>query len=140
MKKTALLALYLVPILLLPTIAYARVNVDISNNKEGSKNTVTINNTINAKSSTSNSTSNIKTDIRIESNGEVKEYHSEGNEDINLESSDGNSKVSVTNRSGASNNTQSSPSASISPPSFNLIEFLKAQLSLIKLFGLFSWI
>lgn len=59
--------------------------------------------------SSSMNSSNTTTDIRIESNGEVKEYHSEDGGSVSLESSDGSVKVNVNNN--GSREVQSNPSS-----------------------------
>lgn len=83
-------------LLILPSTASAKVNVEISNNLDGSKNSVKVNsNTSNYQSS---NTPDSHTDIVINNNGEVKEYHGSG-EDINIQSGDGKSTVSVKNNS-----------------------------------------
>ena len=97
-------------LLILPSTASAKVEVNISNNLDGSKNKVNINSD---KSTSYQSSENVKnqTDIVIESNGERKEYHgSDGN--INLESSDGKSSVKV-NTAGTTNNSTQSLSSNI---------------------------
>lgn len=45
---------------------------------------------------------NSKTDIRVETNGEVKEFHTQGDEDVNYQSDDGSVKVKVNNDSASS--------------------------------------
>jgi hypothetical protein len=91
----------LLMLILIPSSAFASVNVQISNNLEGSSNNV------NVKSNTSGNIQN-QTDIVINNNGEKKEYHGSGG-NIELKSDDGKSSVTV-NTTGASNNAKSSSS------------------------------
>lgn len=121
----------------------------------------------NVESYSSNQTnSKTKTDIKIESNGEVKEYHSEDDGNVTLESSDGNSKVKINNQTGSqTKNSQSSSSSvktninvntndstnssdaketvkekikEIQKIKFNLLEFIKYKLAFIFKFSFFK--
>lgn len=95
------LILYILFILLfLPSSASAKVNVEVSNNLDGSSNNVNINSDT---SGTSYNTVNNQTNIRINNNGEIKEYHGNGG-NIDIRSDDGKSSVSV-NTTGATNNS-----------------------------------
>lgn len=76
----------------------ASVNVDISNNAAGSSNRVNVNST------TQNA--NSKTDVRVETNGEVKEFHTQGDEDVNYQSDDGSVKVNVNNATAPSTSSK----------------------------------
>jgi hypothetical protein len=95
--------------LLLPKSTYANVNVNISNNSSGSNSQVNIKNEVNSTTNTGSNTSNTKTDIRIETNGEVKEYHSTGNENIKIESGDSKNSVKINNIINEESKTQNSP-------------------------------
>lgn len=76
----------------------ATVNVDVSNNGTGSNNQVIIN--------TNTQNSNSTTDVRIESNGDVKEFHTQEDEDINYQSDDESVTVKVNNSSPSSYKTE----------------------------------
>lgn len=92
-------------LLVLPTVAFADVKVEISNNLEGSDNNVKVNSNTSSNNGSSGSMDN-QTSIRINNNGEVKEYKGNGS-NVELKSSDGKSSVSV-NTNGAGNNTTQS--------------------------------
>ena len=96
----------LLMLLLLPTSALAKVNVEISNNLDGSKNTVNVNSNTSTNNQTSNSVGS-QTDIVIENNGERKEYHGSDGK-IELKSDDGKSSVSVNTTGATNNSTQTS--------------------------------
>lgn len=87
-------------IMLFPSRADAKVEVNISNNLEGSNNSVQV------KSGTMQN----QTDIVINDNGEKKEYHGSGDGDIELKSGNGKSSVQISNNSVSNNPTQNSKS------------------------------
>ncbi len=90
------------------TSVYAEsTSVNISNNAEGSRSQVSVESHVESNSS-SEVSSSTKTDIRIESNGEVKEYHSDKPEDISIQSDDGKVQVEV--------NTEDTTAADITEP------------------------
>jgi hypothetical protein len=72
----------------------ATVSVDVSNNAAGSNNQVNIN--------SNSQNTNSKTDVKVETNGEVKEFHTQGDEDVNYQSDDGSVKVNVNNSTSSS--------------------------------------
>lgn len=72
----------------------ATVSVDVSNNGSGSNNQVNIN--------TNTQYPNSTTDVRVETNGDVKEFHTQEDEDINYQSDDGSVTVNVNNSSSSS--------------------------------------
>lgn len=122
-------------LLTLPKLTQAanEIKIDISNNGEGSNNSVSVNSS-SSFSSSSQSSSNTQTDIRIESNGEVKEYHSNKPENIDIQSTDGKSKVTITNQTNSSTSPSPSPSETATPSAqvkaftegkFDLFEFLR---------------
>lgn len=154
MKKAALLLLSVLT-LIFPQAALASVSVEISGNGKGSTNTVNVQQSQSGSSVHQSSSSNIKTDIRVESNGEIKEYHSQSGGDIHVESSDGHSQVDVKNETtpsvsqssssvhttiktevnGVSTTTgwpSSSPSASATPfPTPNIVEIEQKRFDLL---------
>lgn len=94
MKKYASIAIILT--LLLAGSAFAEVNTDInvSNNGSNSSSHVTVNNSVNSSSNSTN-TSDSHTDIKIETNGEVKEYHSDDPGSISVQSDNGVAQVKI---------------------------------------------
>lgn len=100
MPKLILYTLFM--LLFLPSAALAKVEVNISNNLEGSNNSVKINSDTGGNSYKSTNSTNNETNIIIESNGEKKEYHGSGTGNIELKSSDGKNSVTV-NNNGVSN-------------------------------------
>lgn len=142
--KRLLPHILLLGLLIIPQIALADVNVQISGNGPGAKSEVSIENNINSKTTTTQKSTG-KTDIRIETNGEVKEYHSEGNESVYLESGNGNNSVSIQTGGSVVDLTEitSSSSATASAEikaekeneSFNIVEFIKKQFdSVLNIF------
>lgn len=96
-------------LLLCPLPVQANTDVVVSNNGAGSRSEVNIKNEVNTTTSTSTNNSDVKTDIRIETNGEVKEYHSTGDDDVTVESSNGNNRVQVTNKTGRNSGSKITP-------------------------------
>lgn len=108
----------------------------------------------NVESYSNNQTnSKTKTDIRIESNGEIKEYHSEDGGNVTIESSDGKAKVNINNQvNSQSTNSQSSSSSiktdinvsnerkanekikEVKKIRFEIFEFIKEKLSIFTFF------
>lgn len=95
MRKVFLVLIPLIG-LAFPTFAMAEVSVNIQNDN-------------NSSTTTQQSSSSVTTDVRIETNGEVKEFHTEGNEDVDWTSDDGKSSVKInSNTSSKSNVSQDS--------------------------------
>lgn len=125
-------------------VALANVSVEVSSNNAGSSSNVSINNNV-VSNSNSQTTSKTKTDIRIESNGELKEYHSEDGGSVSIESSDGKAKVNVNSQTNSQNtNSQSSSSSTDSSKAeikeiqemrFDILEFIKEKLFFFPFFG-----
>ncbi len=96
MPKLTLLLLFMA--FILPTSALAKVEVNISNNLDGSNNSVKVNSKASTNYQSSNSGTSGTTHITIDNNGEKKEYHGSGG-NVKIKSSDGKSTVSVSNNS-----------------------------------------
>lgn len=99
----------LLTLILFPSVASAKVNVEISNNLDDSRNSVNIKSNTGSNQESSNSV-NSQTDIVINNNGEKKEYHGTGDGVIELKSEDGKSTVTVNNNSVTNNPSPSSSS------------------------------
>lgn len=84
-------------LLVLPSSALAKVEVNILNNGEGSTNSVKVNSNTSSNQNSSNTFDN-ETRIKINSNGEEKEYYGSDGV-INMQSSDGKTTVNVNNNS-----------------------------------------
>lgn len=110
MPKLILYSLFM--LLFLPSSAFAKVEVNISNNLDGSSNSVKINSNTGGNSYKSTSNGDNQTNIVIENNGETKEYHGNGEGNIELKSSDGKSSVTV-NNNGATNKPSQSTNSTI---------------------------
>jgi hypothetical protein len=114
--------------LLLPVTSFATTSVNISNNDNGSTNRVSIINGQNTSNSASVNQSQGTTDIKIESNGQVKEYHSSGNQDINVSSNDGKSSVSIQNQATPSPTTNTRSSINSSTSVTNEVNGVKSEI------------
>lgn len=95
-------AIFLFMMLFLPATVSAKVDVNISNNLEGTNNTVDIN-----SNTSGGETSGVRnqTDIVINNNGQVKEYHGTDSR-IEINSDDGKSSVNINNNSATSTKAQ----------------------------------
>ncbi|MDP2649374.1 MAG: hypothetical protein Q8P10_00865 [bacterium] len=77
-------------------LALVTTDVNITANGTNVKSNVSVQNNVNSQSSNEEKT---QTDIIINTNGNVKEYHSDKNESVNIQSEDGTVKINVNNKS-----------------------------------------
>lgn len=111
MRVVFVISFLLVSFFLFAFLARAQTTVDISNNADNSRSSVSVINRQSAVVGSTTSKSNFQTDIRIETNGKVQTYTSDKPGSVTIQSENGNAKVSVQNDSTGAN-SQNNPSPS----------------------------
>jgi hypothetical protein len=87
--------------------------INVNTEANGGQASSTVHQTIQSNS-TNTSSNTSRTDIHMETNGEVKDYHSEGDDDVTINSGNGNNSVSIQNK-GSVKGAKTEPTITVTP-------------------------